>query len=349
VLSGAGAADASRRRHHLRYPTPGRSALLIPTSRVRSLPDRGGFASLGKERRHVEPDVRLRSPAGKSDEIGGRENDVEARARRHLERALEQLASLDRAVVAHRYGASRSPLLAQQSASRSGLHLTVSGAAAIAVSALVVFGLGIAVSHFAFPSSRARSFGSTIAQTRTTMRPAPTPVQRTRTSEIAPPEITEPRGTIRKAAHKPRGASDQVPVATPALQKPPTAAAPAQARQAKSPIAPTHPGTKAGRAVRPIPHGGYVFAEGRFQVSGNGRTIVDFMLTTSCAGNVTLPPIQVRPTGKFAFLGYPTAPPPRTTVRLSGHFASPTEARGTAAVTRDTCRDPTTAFVAHLS
>ena len=297
----------------------------------------------------MEPDVALRLPARKSDEIAGRENDVEARARHHLERAREQLASLERAVDTHRSGASRSPLVAQQSASRSGLHLTVGGAAAIAVSALVVFGVGIAVSHFAFPSSRARSFGSTIAQTRTTTTPAPTPVQRTRTSEIAPPEITKPRGTIRKAAHKPRGASDQAPVATPALQKPPTAAAPAQARQAKSPIAPTHPGTKAGRAVRPMPHGGYVFAEGRFQVSGNGRTIVDFVLTTSCAGELTLPPIQVGPTGAFAFLGYPTTPPPGTTVRLSGRFESLTEARGTVAVTRATCRDPTIAFVAHLS
>ena len=248
----------------------------------------------------------------------------------------------------HRCGESRSPLLAQQSASRSGFHLTVGGAAAIAVSALVVFGVGIAVSHFAFPSSRARSFGSTIAQTRTTTT-APTPVQRTRTSEIVPRGINKPSGTIRKAAQERRGASDQPPVATPALQKPPTAPAPAQARQAKSPIAPTHPGTKAASAVRPIPRGGYVFAEGRFQVSRNGRTIVDFVLTTSCAGNVTLPPIQVGPTGAFDFVGYTTAPPPRTTVRLSGHFASPTEARGTAALTRDTCRDPTTAFVAHLS
>ena len=296
----------------------------------------------------MEPDVQLRLPAGKPDEIGGRENDVGARARRHLERALD-LASLDGAVDTYHYGASRSPLLAQQSASRSGWHLTVGGAAAIAVSALVVFGVGFAVSHFAFPSSRAGSFGSTIAQTRTTTTPAPTPVRRTRSSEIAPREINTPRGTIRKAAQEPRGASDQAPVATPAPQKPPTAAAPAQARQAKSPIAPTNPGTTAGRAVRPIPRGGYVFAEGRFQVSGNGRTIVDFVLTTSCAGKVTLPPIQVEPTGAFAFLGYPTAPAPGTTIRLSGRFASRTEARGTAAVTRDTCRDPTTAFVAHLS
>jgi hypothetical protein len=98
-----------------------------------------------------------------------------------------------------------------------------------------------------------------------------------------------------------------------------------------------------------MPHGGYVFAEGRFQVSGNGRTILYFVLTTSCAGTVTLPPIQVGPTGAFAYSGYPTASPPGTTVRLSGRFASPTEARGTAAVTRDTCRHPTTAFVAHLS
>ena len=249
----------------------------------------------------------------------------------------------------YRDGAPRSPRPARQSASRSGWPLTVGGAAAIAVSALVVFGVGIAVSHFAFPSSRARSFGSTIAQTRTTTAPAPTPVQRTRTSEIVPREINKPRGTIRKAAQEPRGASDRAPVATPAPQKPPTAAASAQARQAKSPIAPSHPGTNAGRAVRPIRLGGYVFAEGRFQVSGNGRTIVYFVLTTSCAGEVTLPPIQVGPTGAFAFSGFPTAPRPGTTVRLSGRFASPTEARGTAAVTRDTCRDPTTAFVAHLS
>lgn len=319
-----------------------------PGARITRYPDRGGFASLGKERRPVEPDVQLRLPAGKPDEIRGHENDVEARARLHLERALEQLASLERAVDTHRHGESRSPLLAQQSASRSGLRLTVGGAAAIAVSALVVFGVGIAVSHFAFPSSRARSFGSTLAQTPTTTTPARTPVQRTRTAEIVPRETSKSRGTIRKAAQQPRGASDQAPVATPAPQEP-TAAAPAQARQAKSPIAPVHPGTKAVRAVRPIPRGGYAFAEGRFQVSGDGRTIVDFVLTTSCAGNVTLPPIQVGPTGAFAFLGYSTAPPPRTTVRLSGHFASPTEARGTAAVTRDTCRDPTTAFVAHLS
>lgn len=116
----------------------------------------------------------------------------------------------------------------------------------------------------------------------------------------------------------------------------------------KQPPTPAHKQKQPANPVKPT-LGGYAFADGHFQLSATGRAIVGFTARTACAGPLVLPPIEVSPARAFGFSGHPAGSLPGTTVRLTGRFASRSEARGTLRVTRKTCRDPATHFVAHLS
>jgi hypothetical protein len=230
--------------------------------------------------------------------------------------------------------------------------LTFGRAASIALSALVVvFGVGVAVGRLVLPASTVRSLASTSSpKTQPSTAPAPTPVERAplRDSNTAAREIGQPQATTRKATHEgPRAATRQPPISSRLQRNPPIAATPARAQQPKSSAASAE--ERASKTVRPLPNGGYLLPAGRFQISSNGHTIVNFTLDTRCAGSLTLPPIRVGATGTFAFAGHPAGPPPGTTVRVRGHFVSPAEARGTTQVIGTTCRTPTTAFVARVS
>jgi hypothetical protein len=147
------------------------------------------------------------------------------------------------------------------------------------------------------------------------------------------------------------------PTPTPTIAQPasvpqgrPVAPAPVPAPQPMPAVAPS-PVTAGAGVVRPVPDAGYVLPEGRghFRLSSDGRTIVDFALVRTCAGLLTLPPIDVDATGSFAFAGHPGGSPSGTTVNITGRFVSPSEAHGTAQVSRSACRAPATTFVAHLS
>jgi hypothetical protein len=220
-------------------------------------------------------------------------------------------------------------------------HLTVGAATLIVLAAVAVFGTGLAVGRFAIAS------------------PA---------SESATPSVVPPA-----AAPSPAATQNAVP-ATPSVATPSVAATPVPARpKLSSPSTPAEGG--AARAVlparlrhpiqgtdransnpvaarfHPVPNGGYVLPKqrGHFRLSSDARTIVDFTLATSCAGALTLPPIEVGTTGTFAFAGHPGASPSGTTVRVEGRFVSPAEARGTAQVSGSGCRVPAAPFVARLS
>ena len=191
-------------------------------------------------------------------------------------------------------------------------HLTVGAATLIALAAIVVFGVGLAVGRFAIDSSSSESAAPSAGP------PAAAPVQ---------------AGRPKAAPAAPSVAATPVP-AQPKRTSPSTAG-----------------DESAADAAHPVPAGGYVMPEGRgrFRVSSNGRTILDFTLATSCAGGLTLPPIEVGTNGSFTFAGHPAGSPPGTTARVEGRFVSSAEARGTAQVSGSTCRLPTTTFVARLS
>jgi hypothetical protein len=191
-------------------------------------------------------------------------------------------------------------------------HLTVGAATLIALAAVVVFGIGLAVGRFAIDSS---------------------------TSESAPPSAD-----LRAAAPAPAATQKAAPPA-------PSVAATPVPVQPKPTSQPTPTKATTAPSVRPVPGGGYVLPEGRgrFRLSSDGQTILDFTLVTSCAGALTLPPIEVGKTGSFAFAGHPAGSPPGTTARVEGRFVSTAEARGTAQVSGSACRLPTTTFVARLS
>jgi hypothetical protein len=131
---------------------------------------------------------------------------------------------------------------------------------------------------------------------------------------------------------------------------PSVAATPLPARPKPS-SPPTPAEVSPASAVHPVPNGGYVLPKkrGHFRLSSDGRTIVDFTLATTCAGLLTLPPIDVRSTGTFAFAGHPAGSPAGTTARVNGRFVSPTEARGNSQVAGTGCHEQAAAFAARLS
>jgi hypothetical protein len=214
-----------------------------------------------------------------------------------------------------------------------GWRLTVGGATAVLLSAIVVFGAGFLIGQFLLPEST--------SQPGTAQQAAP---PQTTIAAITQAEVTE------IAAPQPRTvpAAPRKTVATPA---------PVPTQQAKpaSPATPTpSPKPKASpkpepqpKTVRPLPGGGYVLAGGRFQVSSNGKAISGFTLDKTCAGRIVVPQIGVEPTGAFAFTGRPTGS--SATIQVKGRFVTPTEARGTTLVRGSTCRGPATSFVARLS
>jgi hypothetical protein len=197
-------------------------------------------------------------------------------------------------------------------------HLTVGAATLIVLAAVAVFGAGLAIGRFAIVSPPSES--ATPSAVPPTAAPAPTATQN---AEPATPSVS----------------------ATPSV-----AATPVPARPKPS-SPPTPAEGSAARPVYPVPNGGYILPKqrGRFRLSSDGRTIVDFTLATSCAGALTLPPIEVGTTGRFAFAGHPAASPSGATVRVEGRFVSSAEARGTAQVFGAGCRVPAAPFVARLS
>ncbi len=217
-------------------------------------------------------------------------------------------------------------------------HLTVGAATSIALAAVAVFGIGLAVGRFAIASPTSES-----AAPSTVSRAAVPPPAATETAVPEAPSVT---------------ASPMPSQAKPKPTSPPTAAEGSGA-SAVLPAGLRHPIQGTDRAnsnpvaagFRPVPNGGYVLPEqrGRFRLSSDGRTILDFTLDTSCAAALTLPPIDVGKPGSFAFAGHPAGSPPGTTARVEGRFVSPTEARGSARVSGSACRLPTTTFVARLS
>jgi hypothetical protein len=210
------------------------------------------------------------------------------------------------------------PPSTQTTAARVEWRLTVGAATVLASCALLVFGAGVAVGQLALPTSTPRASAS--AQGRSPTTPA---LPRAAAPEAAIPSSVLP---IPKSA----------PAVTVAQERMPT---PVPAR-------PTKPAPK---TVRPVPNGGYAFFDGSFQTSGDGRTIVRFMVRTNCAGPLVVQTIRVTPTGTFTFSGHPAGSLRGTTVDLTGRFVSRAQARGTLHVTRTTCHDTATPFVAHLS
>jgi hypothetical protein len=207
-------------------------------------------------------------------------------------------------------GAPDSLLSTQTTEARVEWRLTVGAATVLALSALLVFGVGVAVGQLAIPGSTTRS-------------PA-----------------------TQGSAQGRQTASALVPVATVPV---PTTAPPAEkARRQKPRAAVTRARPQPSKTVLPA-NAGYAFFDGHFQLSATGREIVGFTARTTCAGPLVLPPIEVSPARAFGFAGHPAGSLPGTTVHLTGRFPSRSEARGTLRVTRKTCRDPATPFVAHLS
>jgi hypothetical protein len=211
------------------------------------------------------------------------------------------------------------------------------------VTALVLFGAGIAVGKLAFPTSTALPPAAPRAA-------APRP---TVTTSVPPTStrVSTPRPATSTARSQaaPRAAAPRPTVTTSVPPTSSSASTTVPAQQPKPSTAPPRAKTLPAKTVRPIPNGGYVFSDGRFRLSGTGRRILDFVLRTTCSGSVTLPPIQVAGTGAFTFSGRPPGASPGTTVRVTGRFVSPAAVRGTARVTRGTCHDPARAFAAHLS
>ena len=113
---------------------------------------------------------------------------------------------------------------------------------------------------------------------------------------------------------------------------------------------PAHAGTpQPPAAIRASPDGGYVLPGGRFRVTDDARTIIDFALHSPCGGGITLPPIRIDPSGAFAFVGHPPGAAAGTSATVQGRFVSSLEARGTTRVNRAACRGETVSFVARVS
>ena len=276
-----------------------------------------------------------------------------------------------------------------QAAGPVARRLTAGTATTIALAALIVFGAGLAVGKFAFPTSTARL----PAALRSAAPQAPVTVTVPRASSSASTTVAAepPRSSAapRSASPKPRvtvsvprtssSGSKTVP-ARPARSSaaPPRAERPSRTSAAPRGASPQPPATlplprtsssasktvparparssaappraeTPSRTLRPIPNGGYIFSEGTFRTSGTGRTIVSFTLRTGCSGPLTLPPIQVAAIGTFAYSGQPAGALPGTTVHVTGRFVSPAAARGTTRVTRGTCHDSARPFAARLS
>ena len=216
----------------------------------------------------------------------------------------------------------------------------------LALIALLLFSAGIAVGKLAFP-------GSTDQAPVTSRSASPSPPVTTRpparTSSSVP--TTTPRATsTARSPTAPRATAPRPPVTTASPARTSSSASTTTpARQPKPSTAPPPAGTPPSSTVRPTPNGGYVFSGGRFRLSGNGRTILSFVLRTTCAGSLTLPAIQVAADGTFTFSGKPREAPPGTTVHVTGRFTSPAAAHGTAQVERRTCHDPARPFAARLS
>jgi hypothetical protein len=224
----------------------------------------------------------------------------------------------------------------------------------IALSALVVFGAGLAVGQFVFPGSTVRSAATVSPLTRSASAPAPAPAGKAQVhvARTSAREIDRPQTTAAKVRHqRPQPAARKPAIPSRTRSTPPiaTVPAPTPARKAKAPAAQVPASEPTQTPARPIPYGGYIFAKGRMQLSDTGRTIVEFVLATRCGGSLALPSIDVGNNGTFSFAGHPPGSAPGTTVRVEGRFVSPREARGTTQAVRDTCRAPATAFVARLS
>jgi hypothetical protein len=209
-------------------------------------------------------------------------------------------------------GAPDALLSTQTTEARVEWRLTVGAATVLALSALLVFGAGVAVGQLAVPGSTTRS-------------PA-----------------------TQRSAQGRQTASALMPVAT--VPAPTTAppAANARRQKAKPSAAATRARSQPSKTVLPA-NAGYAFFDGHFQLSSTGRAILGFTARTTCAGPLELPSIEVSPARTFGFSGHPAGSLPGTTVHLTGRFPSRAEARGTLQVTRNTCRAPATPFVAHLS
>jgi hypothetical protein len=205
--------------------------------------------------------------------------------------------------------------------------LTVGGATAIVLSAIVVFGAGFLIGQYVLPESTSEPVADRQAAPQTTV--------------AAITEIATPRP--RTSSQAPR-APVAVP-APPAKPKSTPAAAPSPVPKPKTKPKPTP------KTVRPIPNGGYVMpgGGGRFQVSSNGRAVTGFTLEKACRELLVLPPIAIEATGAFTFSGHPAGPSRAPTVRLQGRFVTPEEARGTAQVIGTGCSATATPFVARLS
>ena len=102
------------------------------------------------------------------------------------------------------------------------------------------------------------------------------------------------------------------------------------------------------KGVSPTPYAGYVFADGLFRVSDDGRQVLDFALRSGCAGSVILPPIEISPAGTFGYVGHPPSTPAGTVVEMAGRFVSSQEARGSTRVSKGTCRGQPVVFTAHM-
>jgi hypothetical protein len=234
------------------------------------------------------------------------------------------------------------PPRAEASAGPGGRRLTAGVATVIALTALIVFGAGVAIGKLAFPTSTARS----PAAPRAASPKPPVTASVPRTSSSA--STTPPATSTARSSAAPRVASPKPPVTA---SVPRTSSAPTTlpVRQPRPSTTPPPAKTLPPRTLRPTPNGGYVFSGGTFRLSGTGRRILDFTLRTTCSGPLTLPPIQVAATGTFTFSGKPPGALPGTTVRVTGRFVSPVAARGTTRVTRRTCHGPATPFAAQLS
>ncbi len=263
-----------------------------------------------------------------------------ARPRPYLVPPPEEIVPLQpEAVSSHAEASSETPLVAAAPVLASPppeWHLTVGAATLIALAAILVFGIGLAVGRFAIASQTSESAPTPV--TPPTAAPAPAATQ---AAAPAVPSVTAPPVPPQPKHTSPPTAGDESTA---------HAVLPARLRR---PIESTGGANSnpAAAGFRPVPAGGYVMPDGRgrFRVSSNGQTILDFVLATSCAGGLTLPPIEVGTTGTFAFAGHPGGSPSGTTARVKGRFVSSTEAHGTAQVSGPTCRLPATAFVARLS
>jgi hypothetical protein len=221
-------------------------------------------------------------------------------------------------------------------------HLTVGAATLIVLAAVAVFGAGLAIGRFAIVAPASESA---------------TP------SALPPTASPAPAATQNAVPARPRVAATPSVAATPVPARPKPSSPPrpteGSAAPAVLPARLRHPIQGTDRAnsnpvaagFHPVPNGGYVLPNqrGHFRLSSDGRTIMDFTLATSCAGALTLPPIEVGTTGTFAFAGHPAASPSGATVRVEGRFVSSAEARGTAQVSGAGCRVPAAPFVARLS